>query len=531
MGMRESLLFSGVPCPVSVVSFLGKQVQKCLSPLHYRRQSTLPNLRMGDTSSQPLLEESQFKIESPPSVKQPLLPSVPPFLAAAFAGCLFGFDIGTTSGALPLLSTAFGDLSAWSIGFIASASLIGAFCSSAAVFRFKGGRLTELRLAAALFPLGTLIQVYSNSFASICLGRLIYGTAIGIAMHAGPLYISETSPVNVRGLFVSLKEAAIVGGILLGYVFSELNADSWRAILGSPGVIEIPLALLVLSPLVPESPRWLASQAARERVSGNIAKADAFDDHADAAARTLRSVPVLEESRLYYTSLQETAGQQTVSFLDFVKTDTAAQRALLVGLGLVALQQVSGQPSVLYFATTLFKRAGLGGSATTILGSWKLACTFLGASLVDRSGRRALLTTGTLMMMTSLGLLSFLYFVSPDGTAAPTAALLSTLLYVGGYQVGFGPVTWLLLSEIMPMEIRTTGVAVCVLSNFAFNVGVTSSFEVIREAVGTGALFGLFCVVTVGALVFIQALVPETKDLSLEDINKMLSGRPPTSND
>ena len=384
-------------------------------------------------------------------------------------------------------------------------------------------------MAALLYPLGTLIQIMAPDFPILCAGRLLYGAGIGIAMHAAPLYIAETSPSRVRGLLVSLKEVAIVAGILLGYVFSEIAGEDWRRILGTPMILEGLLGLLVVSPWVPESPRWLAAQAAKFKKGGSMEKARELDGMAEEAAGKLKSDEALRTVRMYYDmeaqkriEKEEEDDEKNESFLRILRSDQAARRALLIGFGLTALQQISGQPSVLYYATTLFKQAGLGGSALVILGSWKLACTFVGASLVDRFGRRPLLTTGTFLMAASLATLSVLFASSSDGSASPTAALIATLIYVGGYQVGFGPVNWLLLSEIMPMSIRTTGVAICVIGNFGFNFGVTTAFEAARESIGTGGLFGAFFLVTVGALVFIRRLVPETRGLSLEEINDML---------
>jgi hypothetical protein len=195
-----------------------------------------------------------------------------PFIVPAAGGALFGYDIGATSAVTRILGEnagALGTLGAGEIGLIASGSLFGAMAASTLLIGIGDrqiGRKLELNLAAGMYAVGTILQVTAGSLPALLAGRAIYGLGIGTAMHVAPLYIGETAPDDLRGKLVSLKEAAIVLGIVAGYatgaVFGSGDAPSWQSVYGCA----LPVAGLMIAgvQLLPESARWLSLRGRAE---------------------------------------------------------------------------------------------------------------------------------------------------------------------------------------------------------------------------------------------------------------------------
>jgi len=220
--------------------------------------------------------------------------------------------------------------------------------------------------------------------------------------------------------------------------------------------------------------------------------------------------------------------------------------ALTIGCGLVLFQQITGQPSVLYYATNIFKSAGFGGSAalqSVLVSVSKLIFTLLTVWRVDRYGRKALLYVGIIMMTVSLALIGLAFYqqtcmvdlpvrdcpsdqlVLPDPWGIVT--LSSLMVYVGGYQVGFGPIAWLMISEIFPLNVRGAALSIAAVTNFGSNLLVAFFFQGIMNALGSAATFWLYCGLCVVSLVFVKMVVIETKGLSLEEIERLLIKKAP----
>lgn len=202
-----------------------------------------------------------------------------------------------------------------------------------------------------------------------------------------------------------------------------------------------------------------------------------------------------------------------------------SRQALIIGVGLVVFQQFSGQPSVLYFANRIFEKAGLGYEAALGVGVFKLVMTIISAGLVEnpKFGRRPLLLYGNIGVTVSLAALSLLYsipFLPPD--VNQIAIIISILFFVGSYQIGFGPISWLILSEIFPLRIRSTAVSIGTLFNFGSNLLVATLFELERVSLGEGVLFGQFALIALMATLFTYKYVFETRGLSLEEIELKL---------
>jgi len=390
----------------------------------------------------------------------------------------------------------------------------------------------------------------SNGISVLLLGRLIYGFGCGFAMHGAPAYIGEMAPSAIRGLLVSLKEAFIVLGMVLGYTVGYIyskTSGGWRYTYAAAS----PMAIAMCCGMVylPYSARWLALKGRMEE-----------------AKASMRFVsPNFAASEL--EKIKETAEKAIATEMsDWSRlTSPTVWPALVAGVGLVFLQQVTGQPSVLYYADSIFEDVGLDMVASIGVSVFKLIATLFATFTVDNYGRKLLLYIGCSLMLGALLLLgtAFLFpytsaeecygYNSVDsclstcqwstscesdcassgydddsctccgvtGINGQKAVILTALfVYIGGYQVGFGPISWLLISEIFPLEVRGKAVSIAVVTNFFWNTLMSFFFPVEIDLIGTAATFYLYAVVLAWGIYFIFLKVPETKGLTLEEIEE-----------
>lgn len=382
-------------------------------------------------------------------------------------------------------------------------------------------------LAAILYALGAITMATAPSLLLLLLGRLLYGLGIGLGMHGSSLYIGETAPTPIRGLLVSCMEVLTVGGILLGYLssYAFINfVGGWRWIYGS----SLPLALIMGVGVwfLPPSPRWLLLP--RSPNSGG----DGGNEEGGAKAAALRSL-----RRLRGTGVSEEALQAEVEGMASVWEATApaaswrevfsggSRRALVVGAGLVFFQQVTGQPSVLYYAASIFQDAGYASIAdatliSACLGAAKMLLTVVAVVTVDSVGRKPLLVTGVAGMVVSLFVLGGFYLFRD---ALPkVVSVVALLCYVGFYQISFGPISWIMVSEIFPLSVRGRALSLATFTNFGTNAIVAFCLPALQAWAGQGGTFLTFGGLGVVAVIFICLVVPETKGLSLEEIERAL---------
>ncbi|XP_021720803.1 D-xylose-proton symporter-like 3, chloroplastic [Chenopodium quinoa] len=456
-----------------------------------------------------------------------------PFLFPALGGMLFGYDIGATSGATislqsPELSgAAWFNLSAVQQGLVVSGSLYGALFGSIIVYPIADflGRKRELLIAAALYAIGGLTTAFAPSLNILLIGRFLFGLGIGWAMHGAPLYIAETCPSQIRGTLISLKELFIVLGILLGYFVGNFNIDvvgGWRYMFGLSLPVAAVMGLGMLT--LPTSPRWLLLRGVKGQ--GSLQE---YKERAIAALSKLRGRPAgdkMSEKQIEDTLVSMKSSyqdQEEGSFLEVFQGPNL--KAFIIGGGLVLFQQITGQPSVLYYAGQILQSAGFSVASdatrvSVLIGLFKFVMTGVAVLKVDDLGRKPLLIGGVSGIAVSLFLLAAYYkFLG----GLPFVAVAALLLYVGSYQVSFGPISWLMVSEIFPVRTRGRGISLAVLTNFGSNALVTFAFSPLKELLGADNLFLLFGAIALLSLVFILTLVPETKGLSLEEIEAKLS--------
>lgn len=446
---------------------------------------------------------------------------------------MFGYDIGATSGATlslqsPALSgTTWFNFSPVQLGLVVSGSLYGALLGSISVYGVADflGRRRELIIAAVLYLLGSLITGCAPDLNILLVGRLLYGFGIGLAMHGAPLYIAETCPSQIRGTLISLKELFIVLGILLGFSVGSFQIDvvgGWRYMYGFGTPVALLMGLGMWS--LPASPRWLLLRAVQGK--GQLQE---YKEKAMLALSKLRGRPPGDKisEKLVddaYLSVK-TAYEDEKSGGNFLEVFQGPNlKALTIGGGLVLFQQITGQPSVLYYAGSILQTAGFSAAAdatrvSVIIGVFKLLMTWVAVAKVDDLGRRPLLIGGVSGIALSLFLLSAYYkFLG----GFPLVAVGALLLYVGCYQISFGPISWLMVSEIFPLRTRGRGISLAVLTNFGSNAIVTFAFSPLKEFLGAENLFLLFGGIALVSLLFVILVVPETKGLSLEEIESKI---------
>jgi len=402
------------------------------------------------------------------------------------------------------------------IGVLTSINLIGAMVASLFCFRYADslGRRMEVQIAAILYFLGAVIAAASPNLLGVFMGLTIYGLGVGFAMHVAPVYIAEISPAATRGKMISAKEAVIVGGMVLGYLIGWMfsyTVQGWRYMIAMSAVFALIMGFGMR--MIAESPRWLELQGRQE---------DAL-----ASLQFYRDGEPLEDVKEELRGIHEEVVSNAAgisSWLDCFQYP----KPLMIGCGLVLLQQVTGQPSVLYFATNIFKEIGFGSSAaqsSLLIGVVKLIATLISAETVDSCGRRTLLFIGIGMMTIALIILTVSTSQLPtDMTNSEVSRFQATVIiaalmfYVSGYQVGFGPISWLMMSEIFPLHVKGAAISVAAMMNFAANMVVTSTQPVLTEAIGLTATFAIYSLLSVVSIVFVFFVVPETRGKTLEEI-------------
>ena len=437
-------------------------------------------------------------------------------MIAALSGILFGYDTGVISGAILFIENEF-PLTPAMNGLVVGAVLLGALFG--ALFSGKitdiFGRRRVLIIVALIFILGALWTAFAPSILALILGRIGVGVAIGVASYVGPLYISEVAPQQHRGALVSLNQLAITIGICLSYVVDYFFALSgeWRWMLGM-GVV--PGILLLLGMLyLPDSPRWIVSQGREEEAKKILMK-----------LRSSERVVEKEIAAIKVTLKQEATHWKIV-------LSKTVRPVLWIGFSLAIIQQITGINTILYYAPTILKMAGFGSATVSILATMGIGIvlvisTLIALPLVDRWGRRPLLIMGLAGMAMGLGLLAWLF---QSSTTIPPSlewlGLASMLLYIASFSFSLGPIMWLMIAEIYPLQVRGVGASMATCVNWASNLLVTATFLELVQFLGARGTFLIYMVAAVASIVFIYFLVPETKGISLEEFEENLfAGKP-----
>ena len=440
-------------------------------------------------------------------------------LVATLGGLLFGYDTAVISGAEQALQKHMGLDDVWH-GLTVSSALIGCVIGSALSGSFASslGRRDSLRVAALLFFLSALGSAYpefpffekgDTSFALILMFnfyRIIGGIGVGLASAICPMYIAEIAPSDIRGKLVSCNQFAIIFGMLVVYFVNYsikasiteevLITDGWRYMFLSGAV---PAALFgVLLFFIPRTPRFLVMTGRHE-----------------AALAVLQRVNGEERAHAILKEIQAVSKEKREKLLTYGLT------IVVVGILLSVFQQAIGINAVLYYAPRIFEKIGGGGDSmmqTVVMGCVNIVFTLVAIFTVEKVGRKPLLIVGSVGM--AIG--AFCVALCDELHVEGILPVLSIIVYAAFFMMSWGPICWVLISEIFPNTIRSQAVAIAVAFQWIFNYLVSSTFPALYEF-SPGFAYGLYGVICVIAALFVWRMVPETKGLTLEQMSNLWS--------
>ena len=429
---------------------------------------------------------------------------------AATGGLLFGFDTGVISGALLFIKQDW-PLSSFAQGCIVSSVLVGAvlgsLCSGKLTDHF--GRKAVIFATAIIFFIGSIATAASPSPELLMLFRIIIGIAIGVASYTVPLYISEISPDESRGALVSLNQLAITIGILVSYFVDNYFASfdsGWRYMMlaGAAPAVILALGMLIL----PNTPRWLVSK-----------------NYTEEAKKVLKQIDSDSDPDKTITQIKKSMDDSTQGNLNEL-LQPWLRPALLIGIALMFFQQVTGINTVIYYAPTIFQMAGFQSasaaiSATVGVGIINVLLTIVSIRLIDKVGRKPLLYIGLSGMIVSLLALGLAFYSTAAlGGLLKWFTVGGLFVYIASFAISLGPICWLIIAEIYPTRIRGLAMSIATVTNWGFNLVVALTFLPMIDKLGQSGTFLFFALISILGLIFCYKYVPETKGVSLEDIEQ-----------
>jgi len=427
---------------------------------------------------------------------------------AALAGLLFGYDTGVISGAILFIRQDFA-LTSGLIEITVSAVLLGALLGSGVSGKMTDilGRRKVLIGTALIYIIGSLSTAFAPSVYWLIIGRVILGIAIGIGSFTAPLYLAEIAPFHIRGMLVSLNQLAITVGIVLSYIidFSFSSRGDWRWMLGL-GVIPA-IILFIGSLFLPESPRWMVLRG--------------WNHQARDVLKSIRNTQdVSQELAEIEHSIGKEKGTWNMLLAKWMRP------IIFISLGLSFFQQTTGINTIIYYAPTVLEIAGFHKATGAILatlgvGIINVLFTIIALPLIDRWGRRPLLLLGLTGMFVSLAAMGIAFHF--QGLASlKWIAVGSMVLYIACFAMSLGPIMWLVISEIYPLEIRGMGVSAAVSISWGFNMLVALTFLTLIDMLGASGTFWIYASLCILGWLFVYFSVPETKGCSLEQIENNL---------
>lgn len=429
------------------------------------------------------------------------------YLFGALGGLLYGYDTGVISGALLFIKKDI-PLSNFMQGLVVSALLIGAIVGAglSGPLSDHWGRRRSVLTIAIVYIIGALGAAFSPNATWLVISRIVIGLAVGGSTALVPVYLSEMAPTHIRGSLASLNQLMITIGIFVAYIVNFLFSpiEGWRWMLG---LATVPAAaLLVGIAFMPESPRWLI-QKNREDEARNVMKLTRKDSEIEEEIKKIKETEKKEES-----------------VMSILKAKWL-RPMLIAGIGVAIFQQIIGINAIIYYAPTIFNKAGLGKSASILgtlgIGTINVLMTLVAIAVIDKLGRKKLMLWGNIGMTISLLVLATTIFT---GISASNAWI--TVIFLGIFIIFFaatwGPAVWVILPELFPLKARGAGTGITTLFLSAGNLVVSLFFPVVLAAIGTGWVFLIFAAIGVLAFLFVKFFVPETKGRSLEDIEKDL---------
>jgi len=429
-------------------------------------------------------------------------------LTSALAGFLFGFDTVVISGAEKTIQTLWG-LSPELHGIAMASALYGTVVGSllGGWPADKFGRKATLLWIGILYLVGAVGSALAPNVVTFIAARVIGGLGIGISTVVAPMYISEIAPPKHRGRLAGMFQFNIVFGILIAFVSNALLAgigeNAWRWMLGVAAFPSFLYAVFCFG--LPESPRWLLSRKGdREAGMQVLQRIEPEASKAEIAAEA--------DAIIAASSEQASSGHFWTRRLS---------KPILLAILIAFFNQLSGINAILYFAPRIFELTGLAAKAALLqsigIGVTNLVFTFVGLWLIDRLGRRMLLYIGSFGYIASLGLVAWAFF-----TGHFSIVPVCIFAFIAAHAIGQGAVIWVFISEIFPNRHRAEGQTLGSFTHWIFAALLTTFFPKMVTAFPPGYVFSFFAGMMVLQLVWVKTMVPETKGVPLEQIQKQL---------
>jgi SP family arabinose:H+ symporter-like MFS transporter len=429
-------------------------------------------------------------------------------LTSALAGFLFGFDTVVISGAEKTIQSLWAlspRLHGIAMGSALYGTVVGSLIGGWPADKF--GRKATLLWIGVLYFLGAVGSGLAPNVTAFIAARVIGGLGIGISTVVAPMYISEIAPPKHRGRLAGMFQFNIVFGILIAYVSNALLAgvgeNAWRWMLGVAAFPSLLYALFCIG--LPESPRWLLSRKG---------------DRAAALTVLQRAQPEVSEAEIAAEADEiAAASSEKVSSGRF--WTRRLQKPILLAILIALFNQMSGINAILYFAPRIFELTGLGARAALLqsvgIGLTNLVFTFVGLWLIDRLGRRTLLYIGSFGYIASLGLVAWAFFTQ-HFSIVPGCIF----AFIAAHAVGQGAVIWVFISEIFPNRQRAEGQTLGSFTHWIFAALLTTFFPTMVAAFPPGYVFAFFTGMMALQLLWVKTMVPETKGVPLEQIQRQL---------
>jgi len=474
-------------------------------------------------------------------------------IIAALGGLLFGFDTAVISGTEGWLEKVY-ELDKFWLGFTVASALIGTIVGAVAAGRPADvlGRRATLFGLAVLYFVSAVGCAFAWDWYSLLFFRFLGGLGVGGASVVSPMYIAELSPARLRGRLVAVTQFNIVLGILLAFFSNflikqlDLGAVEWRWMFGVEAFPAAAFFFLLF--LVPRSPRWLVAQGQMDEARSVLSKAGTDTGDVETELEEIQ-----RSLRFEREALREPFFQRKYS------------KPILLAFAIAMFNQLSGINAILYYAPRIFAMSGAGENAAffqaVAVGFTNLIFTILAMAVIDRLGRKNLMIVGSIGYILSLGAVAATFYVcsaefaavadateslqnaekAAGGAVTPavteaeatleaamagaatggTVVLVSLMVFIASHAFGQGAVIWVFISEIFPNRVRARGQGLGSLTHWAFNAAISWTFPVIAAASGAH-VFAFYAAMMVLQLIWVLTVMPETKNISLEEMQKRL---------